>query len=135
MQFNIHNLFIFQILRSLTCWSGGFVDSESVEQSIHEAYIESITRAQHYVYIENQFFITLSFNNYYVRNQVSTLLFVPKITELSFRFWSGLIRLACNIFFLPILMIFQSEMFSIDILKPKKFSQNNFCVEKISLEQ
>lgn len=59
-----------QILRSLTCWSGGFVDPESTEQSIHEAYLESITRAQHYIYIENQFFITQSLNSCIVKNQV-----------------------------------------------------------------
>jgi phospholipase D1/2 len=43
-----------------------------VEQSIHEAYVDTITRAQHYIYIENQFFITLSRTNTTVRNQVST---------------------------------------------------------------
>jgi len=52
-----------------------------VEQSIHDAYIQTITKAQHYVYIENQFFITMQLgmgvpgahNN--VRNQIGETLF------------------------------------------------------------
>ncbi|CAH3173881.1 unnamed protein product [Porites lobata] len=46
-----------QILRSLCEWSGG-VPKES---SIHEAYIKAIEESQHYIYIENQFFITSLF--------------------------------------------------------------------------
>jgi phospholipase D1/2 len=34
--------------------SGG----ESTEQSVHNAYVELIASSQHYVYIENQFFIS-----------------------------------------------------------------------------
>lgn len=64
-----------KVLRSLSAWSGGFLDSNHVEQSIHEAYIDSITRAQHYIYIENQFFIALSLNNPNTRNQVGEALF------------------------------------------------------------
>lgn len=52
-----------------------------MEQSIHDAYIQTITKAQHYVYIENQFFITMqlgmgvpgAYNN--VRNQIGETLF------------------------------------------------------------
>ncbi|XP_068628198.1 phospholipase D1 [Battus philenor] len=64
-----------QVLRSVSCWSCGFLDPDTVEQSIHEAYVDTITRAQHYVYIENQFFITLSRTNVSVRNQIGEALF------------------------------------------------------------
>ncbi|KAH8413621.1 hypothetical protein KR222_002150, partial [Zaprionus bogoriensis] len=70
-----------QLLRSVSAWSCGFIEADLVEQSIHDAYIETITKAQHYVYIENQFFITLqlglgasgAYNN--VRNQIGETLF------------------------------------------------------------
>ncbi|XP_043933010.1 phospholipase D2 [Protopterus annectens] len=42
-----------QILRSVDRWSSG-----SCECSIHSAYIETIKSSQHYIYIENQFFIS-----------------------------------------------------------------------------
>ncbi|VVC92804.1 unnamed protein product [Leptidea sinapis] len=48
---------------------------QALEQSIHEAYVDTITRAQHYIYIENQFFITLSRTNPTVRNQIGEALF------------------------------------------------------------
>nr|XP_013190121.1 unnamed protein product [Amyelois transitella] len=64
-----------QVLRSVSSWSCGFLDPDTVEQSIHEAYVDTITRAQHYVYIENQFFITLSRSNTNVRNQIGEALF------------------------------------------------------------
>lgn len=68
-----------QILRSVASWSCGFIEQDLVEQSIHDAYIQTITKAQHYLYIENQFFITIqfgvagSFSN--VRNQIGETLF------------------------------------------------------------
>ncbi|CAI4210752.1 unnamed protein product [Parascedosporium putredinis] len=43
-----------QLVRSATAWSSGL----PTEHSIASAYIEAITNAQHFVYIENQFFIT-----------------------------------------------------------------------------
>ncbi|KAI9849748.1 MAG: hypothetical protein M1838_006284 [Thelocarpon superellum] len=43
-----------QIVRSSADWSSGIL----TEHSIQNAYIEVIRNAQHYVYIENQFFIT-----------------------------------------------------------------------------
>ncbi|XP_060530761.1 phospholipase D2 isoform X2 [Cylas formicarius] len=64
-----------QVLRSVSTWSCGFLEPNTVEQSIHEAYIDSITRAQHYVYIENQFFISLAFDNPNTRNQISEALY------------------------------------------------------------
>ena len=47
-----------QILRSCTKWSNG----TSTEQSIQNAYIDVIEKSQHFVYIENQFFITATGN-------------------------------------------------------------------------
>jgi phospholipase D1/2 len=44
-----------QILRSSADWSSGI---QPAEQSIQNAYCDLIREAQHYVYIENQFFIT-----------------------------------------------------------------------------
>ncbi|KAL1961371.1 hypothetical protein VTO42DRAFT_99 [Malbranchea cinnamomea] len=43
-----------QIVRSSGDWSSGIL----VEHSIQNAYVEIIRKAEHYVYIENQFFIT-----------------------------------------------------------------------------
>ncbi|KAI9749674.1 MAG: hypothetical protein M1835_001510, partial [Candelina submexicana] len=43
-----------QVVRSSADWSSGIL----TEQSIQNAYCEIICRAQHFVYIENQFFIT-----------------------------------------------------------------------------
>jgi len=70
-----------QLLRSVSAWSCGFIEADLVEQSIHDAYIETITKAAHYIYIENQFFITMqlgmgvsgAYNN--VRNQIGETLF------------------------------------------------------------
>ncbi|KAL2198201.1 hypothetical protein P885DRAFT_34325 [Corynascus similis CBS 632.67] len=44
-----------QILRSATTWSLGI---ENTEHSIQSAYIKMIENSEHFVYIENQFFIT-----------------------------------------------------------------------------
>lgn len=69
-------MFVWQVLRSVSSWSAGFLDSELVEQSIHEAYVDVINKAKHYVYIENQFFITQGTNAAsVVRNQVGDALF------------------------------------------------------------
>lgn len=68
-----------QIIRSVSSWSCGFIEPDLVEQSIHDAYIETISKAQHYIYIENQFFITMQlgaagpYGN--VRNQIGETLF------------------------------------------------------------
>lgn len=66
---------LLQTVRSVSSWSIGFLDTETVEESIHEAYIDAITRAKHYVYIENQFFISLATHNTSVRNLVCETLF------------------------------------------------------------
>ncbi|KAG0048319.1 hypothetical protein BGZ83_006692 [Gryganskiella cystojenkinii] len=48
-----------QILRSSTNWSQGI----ELEHSIQNAYIGSIESAEHFIYIENQFFVTLAVEN------------------------------------------------------------------------
>ncbi|GAA6010322.1 hypothetical protein JCM10207_005173 [Rhodosporidiobolus poonsookiae] len=48
-----------QVLRSSSDWSHGIL----TEHSIQNAYIEMIREARHYVYIENQFFITATNSN------------------------------------------------------------------------
>ncbi|XP_045123947.1 phospholipase D1-like isoform X2 [Portunus trituberculatus] len=46
-----------QVVRSVGKWSAGV---DEVEASIFSAYVDLIRRAKHYIYIENQFFITSS---------------------------------------------------------------------------
>ncbi|KAF8936921.1 hypothetical protein BGZ58_003523 [Dissophora ornata] len=48
-----------QLLRSSTIWSQG-VD---LEHSIQNAYLANIEKAEHFIYIENQFFVTLAAEN------------------------------------------------------------------------
>ena len=64
-----------QVLRSAANWSTGFIESDFYEQSIHEAYVETISKAQHYIYIENQFFISLGFPDTIVKNQIAESLY------------------------------------------------------------
>ncbi|XP_076675622.1 phospholipase D [Andrena cerasifolii] len=64
-----------QVLRSVSSWSAGFLDSETIERSIQEAYINAISKAERYIYIENQFFITLaSVERTAVRNRIGETL-------------------------------------------------------------
>ncbi|XP_071557786.1 phospholipase D1 isoform X2 [Temnothorax nylanderi] len=71
---NKHNVKC-QVLRSVSSWSAGFLDSETVERSIQEAYIQAISKAERYIYIENQFFITLaSMDKGLVKNQIGETL-------------------------------------------------------------
>ncbi|KAK3821162.1 MAG: hypothetical protein J3Q66DRAFT_280226, partial [Benniella sp.] len=48
-----------QVLRSSTVWSQGV----EMERSIQNAYLDSIAKAEHFIYIENQFFVTLATEN------------------------------------------------------------------------
>ncbi|KAF9345053.1 hypothetical protein BGX26_003605 [Mortierella sp. AD094] len=48
-----------QILRSSTTWSQGV----ELEHSIQTAYLTNIENAEHFIYIENQFFVTLAVEN------------------------------------------------------------------------
>ncbi|XP_061097888.1 phospholipase D1a isoform X2 [Conger conger] len=55
-----------QILRSASDWSAGI---KYHEESIHNAYIQVIIKSQHYIYIENQFFISCA-DNKQVNNKI-----------------------------------------------------------------
>ncbi|KAI4806430.1 hypothetical protein KUCAC02_017256 [Chaenocephalus aceratus] len=55
-----------QILRSASDWSAGI---KNHEESIHNAYVQVILNSQHFIYIENQFFISCS-DNRYVFNKI-----------------------------------------------------------------
>lgn len=60
-----------QIVRSCTKWSNG----TATENSIQNAYIDIIQRSQHFVYIENQFFITATGDQQKpVKNQIGRAL-------------------------------------------------------------
>ncbi|XP_037086463.1 phospholipase D2-like isoform X5 [Pollicipes pollicipes] len=61
-----------QIVRSASQWSAGIKDTED---SIQQAYVDLISRARHYIYIENQFFISLCGINADVSNRVCEALF------------------------------------------------------------
>ncbi|KAK7878188.1 hypothetical protein WMY93_031185 [Mugilogobius chulae] len=55
-----------QILRSAADWSAGI---KYHEESIHNAYVETIKKSKHFVYIENQFFISCA-DNKHVFNKI-----------------------------------------------------------------
>ncbi|XP_033885288.3 phospholipase D1-like isoform X1 [Acipenser ruthenus] len=55
-----------QVLRSAADWSAGI---KYHEESIHDAYIHVIENSKHYIYIENQFFISCT-DNRYVFNRI-----------------------------------------------------------------
>ncbi|KAG7525172.1 phospholipase D1-like [Solea senegalensis] len=55
-----------QILRSAADWSAGI---KHHEESIHNAYVDVIKNSQHFIYIENQFFISCA-DNRHVFNKI-----------------------------------------------------------------
>ncbi|XP_062605335.1 phospholipase D1-like [Saccostrea cucullata] len=61
-----------QILRSLSGWSGGI---KTTECSIQTAYLHCIESAKHYIYIENQFFITRVRDKSVIKNKIGDALF------------------------------------------------------------
>ncbi|KAG0272369.1 hypothetical protein BGZ95_011895 [Linnemannia exigua] len=67
-----------QLLRSSTLWSQG-VD---LERSIQDAYLSCIQNAEHFIYIENQFFVTLAAENGHpdLKNKIGIAL-VERITR------------------------------------------------------
>ncbi|KAK9450986.1 uncharacterized protein V1518DRAFT_371319 [Limtongia smithiae] len=59
-----------QLLRSASGWSLGF-RHDKVEHSILNAYLKAIEQSEHFIYIENQFFITSAFvNDVVIENQI-----------------------------------------------------------------
>ncbi|PKA48394.1 Phospholipase D p1 [Apostasia shenzhenica] len=61
-----------QVIRSVGQWSAG---TSQTEDSIHNAYISLIEKAEHMVYIENQFFISGLSGDYIIRNRVLEALY------------------------------------------------------------
>ncbi|KAF7724121.1 Phospholipase D1 [Apophysomyces ossiformis] len=55
-----------QLLRSSAQWSSGI----EREHSIYNAYMECITKAKHFIYIENQFFISATTQDKILRNKI-----------------------------------------------------------------
>ncbi|KAL0348632.1 UNVERIFIED_CONTAM: Phospholipase D zeta 1 [Sesamum angustifolium] len=61
-----------QVIRSVSQWSAG---TSQIEESIHNAYCSLIERAEHYVYIENQFFISGLSGDELIHNRVLEALY------------------------------------------------------------
>ncbi|KAK9728794.1 hypothetical protein K7432_000759 [Basidiobolus ranarum] len=61
-----------QVLRSSGQWSSGI----ETEHSIYTAYLENIRNAKHFIYIENQFFVssTSDNDNYEIKNKIAQAL-------------------------------------------------------------
>ncbi|CAG8464425.1 6353_t:CDS:10 [Acaulospora morrowiae] len=61
-----------QVLRSSAFWSSGVKD----ENSVYNAYCECIRSAKHFIYIENQFFVTSTENDpdYAIKNRIGGFL-------------------------------------------------------------
>jgi len=67
------------VLRSGSRWSLG-CQKDHVEQSIYEAYLAHIAKAEHFIYIENQFFISSQQHDDQIKNKIVQAL-ADKITE------------------------------------------------------
>ncbi|KAA8548972.1 hypothetical protein F0562_000656 [Nyssa sinensis] len=61
-----------QVIRSVSQWSTG---TSQTEESIHVAYCSLIEKAEHFVYIENQFFISGLSGDEIIRNRVLEALY------------------------------------------------------------
>jgi phosphatidylserine/phosphatidylglycerophosphate/cardiolipin synthase-like enzyme len=61
-----------QVLRSVSTWSAGI---SKTENSIHEAMKHLIRTSKHYIYIENQFFISNVNDSSVVRNEIAQCLY------------------------------------------------------------
>ena len=62
-----------QAIRSVCDWSGG---QDKTEYSIHQALVDTIRTARHYIYIENQFFISFVKDEAAeVKNDIATEIF------------------------------------------------------------
>ncbi|GMP76462.1 hypothetical protein CsSME_00033122 [Camellia sinensis var. sinensis] len=62
----------FQVIRSVSQWSAG---TSQIEESIHNAYCSLIEKAEHFIYIENQFFISGLSGDEIIRNRVLEALY------------------------------------------------------------
>ncbi|KAI9080056.1 hypothetical protein K1719_037989 [Acacia pycnantha] len=61
-----------QVIRSVSQWSAG---TSQTEDSIHNAYCSLIEKAEHFIYIENQFFISGLAGDEMIRNRVLEALY------------------------------------------------------------
>ncbi|XP_027165405.1 phospholipase D zeta 1 isoform X1 [Coffea eugenioides] len=61
-----------QVIRSVSQWSAG---TSQIEESIHSAYCSLIEKAEHFIYIENQFFISGLSGDEIIRNRVLEALY------------------------------------------------------------
>ncbi|KAJ9699662.1 hypothetical protein PVL29_005502 [Vitis rotundifolia] len=61
-----------QVIRSVSQWSAG---TSQVEDSTHNAYCSLIEKAEHFIYIENQFFISGLSGDEIIRNRVLEALY------------------------------------------------------------
>ncbi|KAL6990016.1 Phospholipase D zeta 1, partial [Sarracenia purpurea var. burkii] len=61
-----------QVIRSVSQWSSG---TSQIEESIHNAYCSLIEKAEHFIYIENQFFISGLSGDEIIRNRVLEALY------------------------------------------------------------
>ncbi|KAI9010942.1 hypothetical protein CLU79DRAFT_891017 [Phycomyces nitens] len=59
-----------QLLRSSSSWSSGI----EREHSIYNAYMECISEAKHFIYFENQFFITVTYSDKLLKNMIGQAL-------------------------------------------------------------
>ena len=62
------------MVRSVGNWSSGCHPSNT-EFSIHIAYLQLISQAKYYIYIENQFFISSLANQNTVKNEIAEALY------------------------------------------------------------
>lgn len=73
-----------------------------IDMSIHTAYVKAIRAAQHFIYIENQYFLGSSYNwnNYKDLGKYSNFLFYgkTKITPLSFSYYSSYFQIYVYIY-------------------------------------
>lgn len=101
-----------QCLRSLSKWSGGL---KTTENSILQGYYQLIDNAEHYIYIENQFFISKSFTEEEYKQKgkpVSNLI----INEIALHLRNRIMKAYNNnekfkvIIFLPLLPGFAGEI-------------------------
>lgn len=69
-----------QLTRSSANWSTGLAP-DHIEMSIQNAYIQSIQSAEHFIYIENQFFMSSTADEKILKNQIVQTL-VYKIIEM-----------------------------------------------------
>ncbi|KAG9129798.1 hypothetical protein Leryth_016007 [Lithospermum erythrorhizon] len=61
-----------QVIRSVSQWSAG---TSQTEDSIHKAYCSLIEKAEHFIYIENQFFISSTAGDETIQNRVADALY------------------------------------------------------------